>query len=122
MDEQQMRIEFGKRLRHLRKQKGLSAEQLGERIGVARTTVYGYEQGARFPDLFTVKRLAELFGVTVDYLIGVEIQPPTHDLREVFSRDNLTWEGVPIKKNELKAIRDFTSWILRHKVPYLPET
>ena len=120
--EEQLRIEFGKRLKQLRKRKGLTAEQLGERIGVARTTIFGYETGARLPDLFTTKKLAEFFDVSVDYLIGLQLEPPSHDLREVFSRSDLTWEGVPIEEGELKTIRDFTSWILRHKVPYRPET
>lgn len=59
-DEQQ-KIEFGKRLRELRKRRGLSAEQLGDKIGVARTTVFGYEQGQRIPDMITIKKIAELF-------------------------------------------------------------
>jgi len=115
-DEQQ-KIEFGKRLRELRKRRGLSAEQLGDKIGVARTTVFGYEQGQRIPDMITIKKIAELFNVTVDYLVGTQLKPPSHNVREVLSRSDLTWDGIPLTEEELKQTRDFLSWIIREKLP-----
>ena len=114
-DEQQ-KIEFGKRLRELRKRRGLSAEQLGDKIGVARTTVFGYEQGQRIPDMITIKKIAELFNVTVDYLVGTQLKPPSHNVREVLSRSDLTWDGIPLTEEELKQTRDFLSWIIREKI------
>lgn len=115
--EEQQKIEFGKRLRELRKRRGLSAEQLGDKIGVARTTVFGYEQGQRIPDMITIKKIAELFNVTVDYLVGTQLKPPSHNVREVLSRSDLTWDGIPLTEEELKQTRDFLSWIIREKLP-----
>jgi len=117
IDNEQSRIEFGKKLRRLRKQKGLSAEELGEKLGIARTTVFGYEQGLRLPDMITVKRIAQYFNVSVDYLLGFEAKPPSHDVREVLSRSDLTWDGIPLTEEELKQARDFLSWVIRDKLP-----
>lgn len=114
---EQQKIEFGKKLRELRKRRGLSAEQLGDKIGVARTTVFGYEQGQRIPDMITIKKIAELFNVTVDYLVGTQLKPPSHNVREVLSRSDLTWDGIPLTEEELKQTRDFLSWIIREKIP-----
>jgi len=115
-EDKQQKIEFGKRLRELRKRRGLSAEQLGDKIGVARTTVFGYEQGQRIPDMITIKKIAELFNVTVDYLVGTQLKPPSHNVREVLSRSDLTWDGIPLTEEELKQTRDFLSWIIREKI------
>lgn len=110
-EDEQQKIEFGKRLRELRKRRGLSAEQLGDKLGVARTTVFGYEQGQRIPDMITIKKIAELFNVTVDYLLGVQLKPPSHNVREVLSRSDLTWDGIPLTEEELKQTRDFLSFV-----------
>jgi len=116
-DEQQQKIEFGRKLRQLRKQRGLSAEELGKKIGAAKTTIFGYEQGYRIPDMITIRKIAEYFGVTVDYLVGVDQEPPSHNIREVLSRSDLTWDGVPLTEEELKEVRDFLSWVIRDKIP-----
>ena len=57
-------------LRALRKNKGLTMKQLGEKIDVAESTISLYERGKREPDNATLIRLANYFGVSVDYLLG----------------------------------------------------
>lgn len=61
-----------KQLRSLRKAKGLSMKELGQFVGVAESTISLYENGKRQPDNDTMLRLADFFGVTVDYLLGRE--------------------------------------------------
>lgn len=58
------------RLRELRNKKGLTLKQLGSIIGAAESTVSLYEKGKRQPDNETLIRIADYFGVTVDYLLG----------------------------------------------------
>lgn len=57
------------RIRKLRKEKGYTMKQLGEAIGVAESTVSLYENGKREPDNETLKKLADIFNVSVDYLV-----------------------------------------------------
>ena len=66
------------RLRELRKSKGISLKELGAIIGVAESTMSLYESGKRQPDYETLLKLAEYYGVTVDYLLrgSKEDQPP----------------------------------------------
>jgi transcriptional regulator with XRE-family HTH domain len=57
---------FGPRLRDLREGRGLTQGELAKAIGVRQTAVSGWELGEREPDLATLVKLAEFFGVTVN--------------------------------------------------------
>ena len=58
------------RLKHLRKMNNFTQEEIAKRLGMARTTYSGYESGARDPDPETLKKIADYYGVSVDYLLG----------------------------------------------------
>lgn len=57
-------------LRELRKQKGLTMKQLGKIVGVGESAISQYENGKRQPDYDILNKLADYFGVSVDYLLG----------------------------------------------------
>lgn len=58
------------RLRELRQEKGLRQKDVAEKIGVC-TASYGfYENWVNKPDPETLVKLADFFGVTIDYLLG----------------------------------------------------
>lgn len=62
---------FSERLRTLRQEKGVSQAELAAAIGLGPSAISNYEQpGKRYPPLKTLKKLAEYFGCSVDYLIG----------------------------------------------------
>ena len=58
------------RIRELRKARNLTLKKLGNMIGVSESAMSLYETGKRSPDYATVVKLAELFGVSTDYLLG----------------------------------------------------
>lgn len=62
--------EFGKRLKKARKNKHMTQEELGNRVGVTGTTVSSIETGAYSPSFWTVAAIAECIGVTVDSLVA----------------------------------------------------
>ena len=57
------------RIRKLRLDKDITQKELGLKIGAAESTVSLYESGKRQPDNETLIRIADFFGVSVDYLI-----------------------------------------------------
>lgn len=61
---------IGERLRKLRKAKGMTQEQVAAYLNAAKSTVSQYENNVNEPDLQTLVKLADLFGVSVDYLFG----------------------------------------------------
>lgn len=60
---------FGKRLKELRLEKGLSQRSLGEAFNVCNQTVSFWESGSREPDLDALVEIARYFDVTTDYLL-----------------------------------------------------
>lgn len=63
-------MEFNERLICLRKQKGLSQENLGDEIGVTRQTVSKWELGETTPDMDKLIQLSDLFEISIDELVG----------------------------------------------------
>ena len=62
-------------LKNLRTQKGLSQEELADRLNVVRQTVSKWEKGLSVPDSELLIRIAEVFEVSVGQLLGETIQP-----------------------------------------------
>ena len=61
------------RIQYLRKQKGLSQEELADKIGVSRQAVSKWESEQSTPDLDKIIVMSELFEVTTDYILkGIE--------------------------------------------------
>ena len=61
---------FRVRLKELREDMGISQYEFADRLGVAQSTVGGWESGKREPNFDTMQKIANFFGVTVDYLLG----------------------------------------------------
>lgn len=63
-------------LKELRKEKGLRQRDVADFLGVDRTTYVKYETGANEPDIDVIKKLADFFGVSTDYLLGKTVYFP----------------------------------------------
>ncbi|MBQ3162828.1 MAG: helix-turn-helix transcriptional regulator [Oscillospiraceae bacterium] len=59
-----------KNLRLLREEKGISQQKLAEMLNTSQQNIFKYEKTACEPDISTLIKIADLFNVTVDYLIG----------------------------------------------------
>jgi len=62
-------VDFSQRLRKLRHMKRLTQEQVARKIGVTASMVSSYETDIRLPSYEVLIKIANLFGVTVDYLL-----------------------------------------------------
>mgnify|MGYP002523480577 CR=1 FL=1 len=61
---------LGQRIKQLRKENNLSQEALAYLLHVERTTITGYETKDRIPDITILIRMAEIFNVSLDELVG----------------------------------------------------
>lgn len=93
------------RLREIRRAKGLTAKELGEMVGKAEVTITQYEVGGRNPTRGTLEKLADVLGVSVDYLLGKEKDPAQVDLSRV--DEGLYTELASLSKTEQDAVRIF---------------
>ena len=64
-------VNIGQRLKLLRIQNKLTQRQVANRVGLAPSAISSYESGFRYPSYDTLIKLASMYHVTCDYLIGV---------------------------------------------------
>lgn len=65
-------IEFGEKIRNLRENKGMTQQTLADKLHVTRQAISRWECGARYPDIFLTKQIAQILEVTVDELLSGE--------------------------------------------------
>ena len=84
-------MEFNEKLQELRKQKGLTQEELAEILFVSRTAVSKWESGRGMPSIESLKAISKFFAVTLDDLLSSEellvIAEDDHKKKEMNIRD-----------------------------------
>ena len=98
---------IGKKIRDLRKQKRMSQTELAKSAGVSQTTVTAWETGKAEPSSSAVAKLADIFNVTTDYLLGRPNKQETKkDVVELSDDDVImTWRGKPLSDEDRELIR-----------------
>lgn len=64
-------MNMGNKLKSLRIEKKLTQKQVADQIGLAISAVSSYESGSRYPSYDVLVRLAHIFHVSTDYLLGM---------------------------------------------------
>ena len=67
-----MKITIGANIKRLRREKGITQEQLAEAMNVSCAAVSKWERGETFPDVTLLQPLAFYFGVSLDSLMGYD--------------------------------------------------
>lgn len=65
-------MEFHEKLQELRKQKGMTQEELASQLFVSRTAISKWESGRGYPSIESLRAIAKFFGITVDGLLSSE--------------------------------------------------
>ncbi len=91
-------VDFGNRLKTLRLKANMTQEQLAKKLGLTKSVISAYETDLRMPSYDVLVRIARTFGVTTDFLLGME-QKFEIDL------SGLTQEEVDALLNLIKAMK-----------------
>ena len=93
-----MNDSIGQKLKILRKERRLTQQELADRLGIKRATISNYEIGRRSPHLSELRRIAEFYGVGLDYF-GVA---QTDDILDLLARAKTVFdsEEIPLEKKE----------------------
>ena len=67
-------MNFGNRLKTLRIKKKLTQQQLADLLGLTKSVISAYENGLRYPAYDVLIKIARIFTVSTDFLLGVEIK------------------------------------------------
>lgn len=89
---------FGSAIRKIRKEKGLTVEQLGDMVGVSHATISRYERGARTPSGQNLQKIAQALGVSV------------YDLREIERAISEETPGRPELAGYVSKSGDIQKW------------
>lgn len=79
-------MDFGTRLKILRKQAGLTQQQLATQLGITKSVVSFYELQERSPSPEVLIKLASIFHVSADYLLGLDTKE-TIDVSDLDEQD-----------------------------------
>lgn len=91
------------RLKEARKAAGLSQLEVANKIGVTQSGLSNWENGIRKVDMMTLQRLAEIYEVSTDYLLGKDSRPNARIIRIPVLGS--VPAGIPIE-----AIQDIVDW------------
>lgn len=97
---------IGERLQELRKDKGLSQNDFAKILGVSHYTVSSYECNRSDPDDKAKIKIAELFDVSIDYLIGL-IDEPVSYVRE----KNIITAPKNFDNNDIEDIKTYIEFL-----------
>lgn len=101
---------IGERLQELRKDRGMSQEELANILGVSHYTVSSYECNRSDPDDKSKVTIAKLFDISVDYLLGLTDEPVSYDRGQ---------RNLPLPHNfseaDLAEIKNYIEYIIYKK-------
>ena len=92
--------DLGKRIKELRTEKNISQNEMAKILGITQQAVSAYEKGLREPDLETLKKTANFFNVSIDYLLG------RSDIRNPYIPEEYA-KNHKVKKRDLIQYEEF---------------
>jgi len=113
-------LEFKERLKSLRKERKLTQSALGSILNYGYTAISNYESGRNEPSITDLKKIAEFFDVSMDYLLCVnDIRNPyiERDYPEQFDEFKNIYTMLDNEKREL--MDDFMRWMLDRQIKSL---
>lgn len=107
------------RLKELRRELAISQRELAETLKLSPSTIAMYETGQREPDSKVLDQLADLFNVSLDYLVGRsdvrQPQPDSQpvDIDRILAEHNILFEGKPLTQADKLVILDSLRMVRR---------
>jgi len=100
---------LGQRLRFARGRKGWSQNLVCQKLGISNSGLSGYERDYREPDAETLKKLADIYEVSVDYLLG-RTDNPNHIAENsnlyYFDKGGLTEEDLEYLEQSIEIMKE----------------
>ena len=105
--------EFKDRLKMLRKEKKLTQVKLGEMLNYGYTAIANYESGRNQPSIPDLKKIASIFDVSLDYLLGVnDIRHPYMVDDESIDFNRFQTYYAQLSKNSRDELLMYMQWLL----------
>jgi len=99
---------FGEKLKKARKESGLSQEQFAEKISVSRSAVAKWESDRGLPDVNSLKVMAQLLNVSIDYLLDEDEKLSFNEMKEPIDLDSFEVTGKCRDKKDAACYSKFS--------------
>lgn len=103
---------LGEKIQELRRSRGMSQDELAEKLEISRQAVSKWERDEAVPETEKIIRIAQVFGVTTDYLLLEDRRaPPTEPwIRRPYRASAWDWIEVFIRRHGYKAGYGLMAW------------
>lgn len=99
-------MNIGERIAQLRKSRSMSQFQLAKTLNIATSTLGMYETNKRKPNMEMLEKLADFFGVSVDFLLGRPEKNDNNNTADLADDDTIfTYKGQPLSDDDKEIIR-----------------
>ena len=99
------------RLKELRKNKGVSQEQIANALGITFRAYQNYEYGQREPNIEMLNKMADYFGTSIDYILGRETGEPS-PIQALTAQFNMSALEQEIVKGYLELPEDMRDGLM----------
>lgn len=102
-------------------EKGYTMEQVGKFIGIKKSSYASYESAYRQPSIQKLKSLSKLYGVTVDYILGLTDdrnmeQYMQYRVKEMCMKRGLHWDGIEIPEDVAILLEKVLNEVVEEKL------
>jgi len=104
-------INIARTIVKMRREKGLTQEDIANYIGVSKASVSKWETGQSYPDITFLPQLATLFNISIDELMGYEPQMSKEDIRKLYVKLSADFASKPFDE-VLNSCRELLKSIL----------
>ena len=113
-------MNIGQKIKELRQENNLTQEELAEELGVSFQAISRWENSTTYPDIIILPIIANMFDVTIDYLLDRESYKKDEELKKIIEQDDELSKYGKIKEREkllLESLKKYpNNWNLKSRL------
>ena len=110
-------MNIGQKIKELRQENNLTQEELAEQLGVSPQAISRWENSTTYPDITLLPIIANMFDVTIDYLLDMDSYKMKEELKNIIEQDDKFANQGKVKEREnllLESLKKYpNNWDLK---------
>lgn len=113
-------MKIGQKIKELRQENSFTQEELAEQLGVSPQAISRWENSTTYPDITLLPIIANMFDVTIDYLLDMDSYKKDEELKKIIEQDDIFANHGKVKKREnllLESLKKYpNNWDLKSRL------
>lgn len=113
-------MNIGQKIKELRQENNLTQEELAEQLGVSPQAISRWENSTTYPDITLLPIIANMFDVTIDYLLDMDSYKMKEELKNIIEQDDKFANQGKVKEREnllLQSLKKYpNNWDLKSRL------